>query len=123
MPNNLIYVYEDGAHDRSRWLSISLRPNGLAIFQLTDLCHPGMLSALSSVSCDVSLAHASLLNGALQITLPNGYFLAERNGEHLNIEFRSYEESTPFRVRLLAREVLDRLDALNTQAVSRAAAL
>jgi hypothetical protein len=119
MPNNFIYVVEEGAHDYSRWLNISLRPNGLVTFHLTDLCHPGMLSALTAVSCEIGLAQASLANGALQITLGNGYFLAQRDGDALNIEFRSYEETNPCKVMLRADEVNARLEALQTQALAR----
>lgn len=121
MPNNFIYVIEEGAPDHSRWLNISLRPNGVVTFHLTDLCHPGMLSALTAVSCNISLAQSSLINGALQITVPTGYFLAQRDGDFVNVEFRSYEESTPCRVALSANEVLTRLETLQTQALARLA--
>jgi hypothetical protein len=118
VPNNLIYVLEDGAHDYSRWLKLSLRSGGVVILDLGDLCHPGMLSELKSVTCDLELIISSLATGALQVSVPNGYLLAARDGDVLSLEFKSYEDAQACRVVVSAQEVEQRLEALRAQSMA-----
>ncbi len=120
MANNFIYVIEGGAHDYSRWLNISLRPRGMAMLHLSDLCHPGMLSNLSTAACDLSVLHASLSAGAMQITLPNGYLLAKRNEDLFEVEFKGLDDANPCRVSLRVDEVEKRLEDLKSQTVAAA---
>ncbi len=121
MPNNLIYVIEGGAHDYSRWLNISLRPRGMAMLHLADLCHPGMQSNLNSAACELEVLQTSLATGAMQITLKNGYILAKRNDHLLDLEFKGHDDSSPCRVTLRIDEVENRLEELKSQAVTAAA--
>ncbi|MEZ0327333.1 MAG: hypothetical protein ACAH95_15655 [Fimbriimonas sp.] len=120
MANNFIYVIEGGAHDYSRWLNISLRPRGIAMLHLSDLCHPGMLSNLTTAACDLDVLQTSLATGAMQITLSNGYLLAKRVDGLLEIEFKGHDDTSPCRVTLKVDEVEKRLEELKNQLAAAA---
>lgn len=112
MPNRYIYVLQGGEYDYSRWLSLAVRPNGEATVYLSDLCHPGRVSALKSVNAPLELLLDGLQSGTVQIVAPNGYFLARRDEEKILIEFRSPEDAGPSKVEVRADEVLQKLELL-----------
>jgi hypothetical protein len=112
MPNKYIYVTQTGEKDYSRWLNVGVKPNGEATIYLSDLCHPGRLSALKSVACELSLLRDGLRTGAVQVVVEGGYFLARREGQSIQIEFRSLEDTGPTKVELIAEELMARLDDL-----------
>ena len=112
MPNKFIYVLENGSPDLSRWLHMSLRPEGACMLHLSDLCHPGRLSALTNVPCELSALKDAVERGALQITLPKGYLLLRRDEDVVHLEFRSEEDAGTVRVTLSAADVQARVNDL-----------
>ena len=113
MPAKYIYVLQSGEKDYSRWLNVGVKPNGEATVYLSDLCHPGRISALKSVVCDLAFLRDGLQTGAVQIVTETGYFLARREGGSVLIEFRSSEDANTTKVEVLVDEVLQRLDDLD----------
>jgi predicted component of type VI protein secretion system len=77
-----------------------------------------MLSGLTNAACDLSTLQSSLAKGALQITLPNGYVLARRNDDLLDLEFKSHDDAAPCKVTLRVDEVENRLEELQSQAIA-----
>jgi hypothetical protein len=111
MGGKLIYVREGGKPDLSRWLRVSSRGQDECILHLSDLCHPGLISALTSVVVPLSAFRKAVAGGALQATQPNGYVTIARRDDLVHLEFGS-EGERPTKVSVSASELQERLEAI-----------
>jgi hypothetical protein len=116
MPGKYIYVIENGAPDYSRWLHITLRADRACMVHLSDLCHPGKLSSLTTIATDLDSLRSCGEHGAMQITLPMGYCVMRRDDNLIQIEFRGHDDDAPCRVAVGAEAFLKRIDELDRQA-------
>jgi len=112
VPNTPIYIWIDGQYDLTRWLSLSRRGDGTCVMHLSDLCHPGKLSRLASVSFPMDYLKTAVAYGSLQITLATGFLLLRRSGSLLHLEFKSLEDLAPIKADIRIEDLNLRIDAL-----------
>lgn len=112
MPNQYVYVYDGGSHDLSRWLHITGNADTCTI-HLTDLCIPGFISQLTSVTLPTDFLCSVLAGGTIQVSVGNGYFLTRRDEDRIRIEFRSREDASTCKATVQADEFEARLRSLS----------
>jgi hypothetical protein len=112
VPSKNIYIWNEGEYDHSRWIALAMRGPETSVLHLTDLCQPGELSLLASVSCPTSyLRDVVVRGGSLQITLPTGFLLVRRKDDLLFLEFRGKDEISVVRATIKADDVLARIQS------------
>lgn len=115
MTRSLIYVLEGGDRDYSRWLNMTCK-DGVVTLHLADLCHPGRVSALDKVPCELEALRDATIHGAVQITVPNGYLMYRRDGDRIEIEFKGHSDRSHCNVSVDASEVLTRIESFASPA-------
>ena len=116
MPFSKVCVWNIGDHDRTRWIGLGYRGATACILQLTDICAPGKVSRLTSVTIPTGYLKTSLVQGALQITLPTGHFLLQRDEDLVRVEFKGTEDAGVTRASFRAEEFTALLTHLETEA-------
>jgi len=113
LPSNNIYLWKNGVYDHSRWISIATRGADTCVLLLTDLCQPGKVSLLTSVTCPTSYLKSSVeRGGSLQLTLAMGFLLIQRSDETLSLEFRGSDDVISVKGNFRVADVLDRIAEL-----------
>lgn len=82
------------------------------MLQLADLCHPGQVTALGNVACDVDALKEAVAGSAVQVTTAKGYLLIRREEDRAVIEFKAREDAAVTKVEVDAAEVAHRLENL-----------
>lgn len=116
MPFSKVFVWNSGEYDQTRWIGLGYRGAAACILQLTDLCPPGKVSRLTSVTVPTGYLKTALEQGAIQITLSTGHFLLQRDEDLLRVEFKGTEDGGTTRATFQATEVIDLLNHLESEA-------
>ena len=111
MNSKKIYVWSNGAHDISRWVTVAHRGSGNCVFQLSDLCQPGLISRLNYVSCPTEYLSLVGKQEIVQITLANGFLVIQRIEDAINLEFRGRDEGQSVKGSFKAAELLEAIRA------------
>ncbi len=112
---NLIYIHSGGHYDRARWLAVETRGDGQAVLHLQDLCHPGRLSQLKTVTCPADFLAVALDRGTLQIATGTGYLLLRTLGEHVQLEFRGLDDVGTNKVTVLRDDLRARIETIRAR--------